>query len=515
MILDVLWIGTVKFFSVNNMLICFGGTLTGTIFGALPAFTASMGVAVLLPFTYYMSPEGGLLLMASLYVGAMYGGSIPAILMHTPGTPGAAATVLDGYEMAKKGQADLALAISMSSSAVAGLIGGILLCIGGPVLSFYAAKISPGEIFVLVLLGLIMLGNLAAEDPPKGFMGGILGMLLGTVGVDYIEAHYRFTFGVTELYDGLPLVATLVGLLALSECFTMVREGTGKPLSALVFDFSYRRVFKEMWKTVAGAYAKATYLGTFIGCVIGIIPGEGAAVANFVAYDQAKRFSDHPELFGRGSPDGVAAPEAANNSVVPLALLPALSLGIPGSSTAALILAGAMMHGVRPGPGVFDRHPDVMGVLLVGILASSLLQIVVGLILVRPSVKLAQIRSTILAGVVLCLAVIGVYSLSYEVFDIGVMVVFALLGYGLKRAGIPPVTTVVGFILGPLLERNFITALSISGGNYGIFFFRPVAAVLWLFIIFSLVYPWWRARRKQPENGPAEKGGAAYGKNAG
>jgi putative tricarboxylic transport membrane protein len=495
MILDVLSIGLVKFCALNNMLICFGGTLIGTIFGALPAFTASMGVAVLLPFTYYMSPEGGLLLMASLYVGAMYGGSIPAILMHTPGTPGAAATVLDGYAMAKKGQADMALAISMASSAVAGFIGGIILCVGGPLLSYYAARISPGEIFVLILLGLIILGNLAAEDPPKGFMGGILGMLLGTVGADFIEAHYRFTFGLTELYDGLPMVATLVGLLALSECFSMVRERSGKSLTAAVFDFSYKRVMKEMWKTVAGAHAKATYLGTFIGCVIGIIPGEGAAVANFVAYDQAKRFSRHPELFGAGAPDGVAAPEAANNSVVPLALLPALSLGIPGSSTAALILAGAMMHGVRPGPGVFERHPDVMGVLLVGILVSSLLQILVGLILVRPSVKLAQIKPTIMAGVVLCLAVIGVYSLSYSLFDIGIMIGFALLGYGLKRAGVPPVTTVVGFILGPLLERNFITALSISGGSLDIFFFRPIAAILWVVIIISLVYPWWRARK--------------------
>jgi putative tricarboxylic transport membrane protein len=505
MILDTLIIGLFRIFSLENMLICFGGTLVGTIFGALPGFTASMGVAVLLPFTYYMSPEGGLLLMASLYVGAMYGGSIPAILMSTPGTPGAAATVLDGYIMAKNGQADLALAISMSSSAVAGLIGGVILCLGGPLLSFYAMKISPGEIFVVILLGIIILGNLAAEDPAKGFMGGILGMLLGTVGADFSEGFYRFTFGVTELLEGLPLVSTLVGLLALSECFSMVREQSGKPLTAIVFDFSYRRVLKEMWKTVAGAYAKATYLGTFIGCVIGIIPGEGAAVANFVAYDQAKRLSRHPELFGKGSPEGVAAPEAANNSVVPLALLPALALGIPGSSTAALILAGAMMHGVRPGPGVFQRHPDVMGVLLIGILVSSLLQILVGLILVRPSVKLAQIKPTILAGVVLFLGVIGIYSLFYRCFDIGCMMGFALLGYGLKSAGVPPVTAVVGFVLGPLLERNFTTALSISGGSYDIFFLRPIAAILWVFIIFSLVYPWWRSRKTRLESEAAER----------
>ena len=500
MILDIMAIGFQKFLAPTNILLCFAGTLIGTIFGALPAFTASMGVAVLLPFTFYLSPEGGLMMMASLYVGAMYGGSIPAILMHTPGTPGAAATVIDGYAMAKKGQADVAIAISMSSSAVASFWGGVLLCIGGPMLSFYAARISPGEIFVVTLLGLIMVGNLSSETPLKGFMGGIFGMLLGTVGTDFAVGHNRFTFGVTDLFDGLPVIPTLVGFLALSECFTMVRQRFGGPMAAIFMKFSYRRVMKAMWDAAFGRYAKETYLGTLIGCIIGIIPGEGAAVANFVAYDQAKRLSKHPELFGTGIPEGVAAPEAANNSVVPLALLPALSLGIPGSSTAAIILAGAMMHGLQPGPGVFERSPDVMGVLLVGLLVASLLQIVIGLLIVRPSVALAKIDTNIMAGVVLCLAVIGVYAVNYSIFDIGVMLVCAVIAYGLKHAGIPPVTTVVGFVLGPIAEHHFFTALSISGGSAGIFFFRPIAAVMWGLIVFSLAFPWLRARRQRKQN---------------
>lgn len=496
MILDTLVIGVSHFLSPYNIAAAFLGCLLGIIFGALPAFTASMGVATLLPFAYGLPPDTSLVLLSSIYVGAMYGGSIPAILMHTPGTPGAAATVIDGYAMARKGQADTAIVVSAASSAIASFVGGLFVCITGPILSFYAARISPAEIFLVTLLGIIVLGNLAGEDPVKGFLGGILGLLMGTVGADFVLGHDRFTFGVAELYEGIPLVPALVGLLALSECFAMVQKETGDLVAVTRVQFSIRKILRDTWDTIFGKYWKNTYLSTLIGGIIGIIPGEGAAVANFVAYDQAKRHSPHPERFGTGIPEGVIACEAANNSVVPLALLPALALGVPGSSTAALILAGVMMQGLRPGPGVFERSPHVMGTFLVGLLVASWLQLLIGLLIVGPAVKLCRIKNSILAGVILVLAVIGVFAVHSSFFDVGIMLACALLGYGLKVWGCPPVTAVVGLVLGPIAEKSFTTALSVSGGSATIFFFPPLAMILWAIILLSLFLPRLRARQR-------------------
>ncbi len=496
MIFDTLFIGFSHFLTPYNLVAAFMGCLLGVIFGALPAFTASMGVATLLPFTYGLPSDTGLVLLSSIYVGAMYGGSIPAILMHTPGTPGAAATVLDGYPLAQKGQADLAIVVSASASATGSFVGSLFICITGPILSFYAARISPAEIFLVALLGIIVLGNLSGKDPIKGFLGGILGLLLGTIGADFVVGHDRFSFGVVELYEGLPLVPVLVGLLALSECLTMVQQEAGKLVAVSEVKFSFQKVLRDSWNTIFGKYRKETLFSTIIGGVIGFIPGEGAAVANFVSYDQAKRRSPHPDRFGTGIPEGVIACEAANNAVVPLALLPALALGIPGSSTAALILAGVMMQGLRPGPGVFERNPDIMGTFLVGLLVASWLQFVIGLLIVGPACRICRVKNSILASLILILAVIGVYAVHYSFFDVGIMLGCALLGYGLKAWGCPPVTAVVGFVLGPIAEKAFTTALSISGGSAGIFFFRPVAAILWAVIIFSFVFPWLRRRKK-------------------
>jgi putative tricarboxylic transport membrane protein len=508
-ILDTLIVGFSHFLSLYNIGAAFIGCLLGIIFGALPAFTASMGVATLLPFAYGLPVDTSLVLLSSIYVGAMYGGSIPAILMHTPGTPGAAATVIDGYAMAKKGQADTAIVVSAASSAVASFVGGVFICITGPLLSFYAARISPAEIFLVTLLGIIVLGNLAGKDPIKGFLGGIIGLLMGTVGADFQVGHDRFSFGIYQLFEGIPLVPALVGLLALSECLVMVQKETSELVAVSQVKFSLKKILRDTWDTIFGKYWKVTYFSTFIGGVIGIIPGEGAAVANFVAYDQAKRHSRHPELFGTGIPEGVIACEAANNSVVPLALLPALALGVPGSSTAALILAGVMMQGLRPGPGVFERSPDVMGTFLVGLLVASWLQLLIGLIIVGPAVKLCQIKNSILAGIILVLAVIGVFAVHNSFFDVGVMLACALLGYGLKVWGCPPVTAVVGLVLGPIAEKSFTTALSISGGSAGIFFFRPLAAILWGIILLSLLLPWWKKRKRKGKisNPPDEKMG--------
>jgi putative tricarboxylic transport membrane protein len=496
MIIDTLMLGLGHFLTPYNLVAAFMGCLLGVIFGALPAFTASMGVATLLPFTYGLPSDTGLVLLSSIYVGAMYGGSIPAILMHTPGTPGAAATVIDGYPLAQKGQADTAIVVSASASATGSFVGSLFICFTGPILSFYAARISPAEIFLVALLGIIVLGNLAGKDPIKGFLGGILGLLMGTIGADFVVGHDRFTFGVVELYEGLPLVPVLVGLLALSECLTMVQQEAGKLVAVSEVKLSLKKVLRDSWDTIFGKYRKETLFATLIGGVIGFIPGEGAAVANFVSYDQAKRRSRHPERFGTGIPEGVIACEAANNAVVPLALLPALALGIPGSSTAALILAGVMMQGLRPGPGVFERNPDVMGTFLVGLLVASWLQFVIGLLIVGPACRIIRVKNSILASFILILAVIGVYAVHYSFFDVAIMLGCALLGYGLKAWGCPPVTAVVGFVLGPIAEKAFTTALSISGGSAGIFFFRPVAAILWMVIIFSLVLPWLMKRKQ-------------------
>jgi len=502
MIFETLASGLVTFFTFQNIAASFIGCFLGMLFGALPGFTAAMGVATLLPLTYGFPADTGLILLSSVYVGAMYGGSIPAILVNMPGTPGAAATVLDGYPMAKNGKAATAIVTSATSSAIGSFLAAIILCITGPVLSFYAARIHHAEIFLVAVLGIIVLGSLSGKDPIKGFMGGIIGLLLGTIGLDFVVGYARFTFGSYQLYEGIPMVPTLVGLLALSECFLMVQSKKSNTASEMSVSFKIKDVLGDMWEVVGKRWI-ILLRSTGIGSIIGIIPGEGAAVANFVAYDQAKRFSKFPQLFGTGIREGIIATEASNNAVVPLALLPAFALGIPGSSTAALILSGTMMHGLRPGPGVFGRSPDIMGAFLIGLLAASLLIMVMGILVVRPAVSISKTDNRILAGVILIMAIIGVYAVRYSLFDAVIMLSFGLLGYGLKYVGIPPVTAVVGFVLGPIAEKSFSTALSVSAGSLSVFFNRPIAIIIWIIILFSLFLPILRNRQLR-KSGKAE-----------
>jgi len=493
-LLDALAAGFVHCVSVSNILAIFAGCMAGIIFGALPGFSASMGVATLLPFTFFLAPDTGLLTLAGVYVGAMYGGSIPAILIHTPGTPGAAATTLDGFPMAQKGLAGSAIISSATASSIGGFISGLILCLAGPVLSHYAAKISPAEIFLVAILGMTVLGTFAAKNPVKAYMGGIIGLLIGVIGADYQIGFYRFAFGIPRLYDGISLVAGLVGLLAVSECLVLVRHKTSVSGVPLKLVLKVKDIVREIWEVI-GKRWRLLLRSSMIGAGIGFIPGEGAAVACFVSYDQARRTSKHPEQFGTGIREGVIAAEAANNAVVPMALLPALALGIPGSSTAALILSGIMMHGIRPGPGVFQREPNLMGTFLVGILATSLLLLLLGLFLVNPVRQLTMVRRSLLASIILPLVVIGIYAVNNSFFDVAVCLGCGLLGYGLKLVGVPPVTAVVGFVLGPIAEKGFTMALSISGGS-PIIFFRPLGIFLWLLILASLILPWWRTRRK-------------------
>ena len=441
----------------------FGGVLWGIVGGALPGISPSIAMALLLPFTFGMDPPTAIILLAAVYVGAEYGGSIPAILIRTPGTNAAAATVLDGFEMNRQGRGGEALGISLVSGLVGGLFGLFVLVVATGPLARFALSFTPPAYFALGVLGLSVIAGLSGKSLLKGFFAGILGFAVATIGTDPVSGVSRFTFDSPDLLSGIRPIIAMVGLFAVTELMVQAIE----PDWARADQVSARLKLPgwAVWKRMALPHAIGCGIGTFEG----ITPGAGGTVASFLAYNEAKRWSKHPEEFGKGSVEGVAAPECANNVVTGTALVPLLGLGIPGSNSAAILLGGLMLHGLSVGPMLFEKNPEVVYGLYAGLLVANIAMLILGLMILTPCLWLVNRPKPYLMAFVFALVVSGIYAMEQSFFDVGLVLAFGAFGYAMRWLGIPQLPLVLGVVLGFMVESNFRRSLVISGGDWSIF----------------------------------------------
>jgi len=451
------------------MLAAVAGVGWGILGGALPGISPSITMALVLPLTYSMEPGSAIVLLASTYVGAEYGGSIPAILINTPGTNAAAATVLDGYALQQQGRGGEALGISLYSGVLGGLFGLTMLIVLTEPLARVALAFTPMAYFALAILGLSVIASLSGESLLKGMAAGVLGLMIATIGSDPVSGVPRFTFARAELLNGIAPILVMVGLFAVSELYrsagTAAWRKTGGAATRLRFPNSIlrRRLIKPQ------------LLGATIGTLEGVMPGAGGTIASFMSYNEARRWSRHPEEFGHGSPEGVAAPETANNTVAATALVPVLSFGIPGSNSAAILLGGLLVHGLIPGPRLFEENGDIVVALYAGLSIASLSLLLIGMLILPICLWLVNRPKAYLMAFIYALIFSGVYSIDHSLFDVALVLAVGVAGVFLRLAGLPLLPAVLGVVLGYLMESNYRRSLVLSGGDHGIFFEDAIA----------------------------------------
>ncbi len=482
----------------------FLGALGGVLIGAVPGLTATMGVALLIPFCFGMDliPSVGMLL--GIYCGGMYGGSISAILIRTPGTPSAAATVMDGYPMAQKGEPGRALSIAMFASFCGGMIGAIMMTFLSPVIASAALAFGPAEMFMLALFGLSVIIAISGTSVTKGLISAFFGLLICTVGMDKTCGYLRFIpKGVYGLYDGLPFIPTLIGLFAVAEVFSGVEriangeQATAKASAKITNVLPNRKDIKAIWKSIV--------TGGLIGTFIGAIPGAGGDIAAFVSYGVAKGTSKHPEKFGTGVPEGIAATESANNGCSGGAMIPLLSLGVPGDSITAVLLGAFIMKGITPGPMMYVSELPTVYSVFAAMLLANLAMLVVGMGGVRIFAKIISVDKKILLPCILLVSLVGAYAINQNVFDIGVALVFGLVGYLMQKYDFPLSPILLALILGPLSESNFRRFMQIENGQFYRIFSHPICVVFIVLSLGSLVYSVINQRRINKRLAAAEE----------
>lgn len=485
-------------FTFDTILAMLIGVLAGLIIGALPGLSANMGVALLIPVTFGMDPAAGLLMLLAVYTSAIYGGSISAILLHTPGTSASAATAIDGYALTQQGKAGLALRISTTSSVIGGFISGIFLLALTPPLSMISLKFGPPEYFLVAIFGLTAIGNVATGSLNKGLISGALGLLIGTVGLELNSGFPRFTFGLQDLQSGVSFVSAMIGLFSLSQVLIMVesthKEGVLK--TNVIKDWRYFPRWQELMEV-----KEAILRSSLIGVLVGILPGAGGDIASWISYNEGKKFAKKPELYGKGSIEGVAASEAANNAVCGGSMIPLLTLGIPGSATAAIMLGGLMIQGLVPGRELFTKYAELTYTVIIGFIVANLVMGVVGMLVARFMVNVTKLSNKVLAPVVVIFCVVGSFALGNNIFNVWVMILFGVLGYIMRKTGFHPAPMVLGLILGPMTEKGFRQSLLLSNGDLLTYFLtRPISVILIILIIFTLLSPFLFKKKKDAKS---------------
>ncbi len=476
------------------------GTTLGVVFGALPGLGTITALAVVLPFTFGMDPMLAMFLYAGIISSGTFGGSIPAILLNTPGTPPNAATCLDGYPMTQRGEGARALAVSATACFVGSVGGAVVLFALLPVVKPVVFAFGPPEFFWLVVFGLVTIAFAARGNMVKGLVGGGLGILISMVGFSEMYGVFRFTMGSDYLWDGIPLVPFVVGVFAVSELISYTaRGGTTVRVGSDSVAIDWKR---QTIQGVKDTLSRPIELlrATAIGAGIGVIPGVGAGVASFLSYVVAIQASKHPESFGKGNLEGILASEVANDAKDGGALLPTVAFGIPGSPDMAILLGAFILHGLQPGPLLLRDHMDIVYALLYGIVLSQVATSALGLITVPWLARLSVLPSRWIAPFVLVLVFTGTFMLRSNIFDVGLAVLAGIFGYVMRRFGFPLITIVIGFILGPLAERAFLQSLMISDGSYLIFFTHPITVILMLLTLVALMLPLLSSLRKRIES---------------
>jgi putative tricarboxylic transport membrane protein len=474
----------------TNLLFAFLGVLLGTIIGALPGIGPSAGIAVLLPVTFGMAPVTAMIMLAGIYYGAMYGGTITSVLINTPGESASVMTTLDGYQMALKGRAGAALGMAAIGSFIAGTVSVVLLMVAAPPLADLAVTFGPPEYFALMLLGLTTLASLTGGSMLKGLLVGVMGLMLGTIGIDLMIGEPRFTFENVNLMDGLDFLPVAVGLFAIGELlFNLYQPVRAEPIKAKLSGLLPTR---QDWRDSYGAVTRGTVIGFFVG----MLPGAGATIASFLAYAAEKRVSKRPEMFGTGVIEGVAAPESANNSASTGALIPLMALGIPGSGTTAVMLGALTLYGMQPGPLLMSTHPDVFWGLVASMYIGNVMLLILNLPLAPAFASILRVPYDVLIPIIIGIALVGVYSVENSLFNVGVAIVFGGLGFVMRIYGYPAAPLVLALVLGPMLERALRQSLQMSLGSLSIFVTRPVSAAILALALLAVLLPliaWARA----------------------
>ena len=468
-------------FSPSVLFIICVGITTGIIIGSLPGLTATMGVALLVPLTFGRPPLESLSMLIGIYCGAMYGGSISAILIRTPGTPAAAATILEGYPMARRGEAGRAMSMALFASFFGGVWGALIMTFASPVVSGFALEFGPVEYFALAIFGLSVIVSISGNSLVKGMMSAFFGLLIASIGFDPISGFPRFTFGMMEMMEGPPFIPTLIGLFAVSEVFNEVQKtGQIQQLKATVDRFlpsweDIRHCFKHL--------CRSSLIGTFIGS----IPGAGGDIAAFVSYGQAKRTSKHPERFGHGQIEGLAASESANNACSGGAMIPLLSLGVPGDAVTAVLLGAFIIQGLQPGPMLYKEHIDIVYQIFASMMLAQFVMLFIGMAGIRLFSKVILVDRAILTPSIFVLSMVGAFAMRSNMFDVYTTLAFGILGYVMMRYDYPLSPILLALILGPMAEANLRRAMVISSGDPSILFSRPIAVALMVLAVVSLL----------------------------
>lgn len=472
------------------------GLAAGIIIGALPGLTGTMGIALLLPLTYGMSSIHGMMLLLGVYCGGIYGGSITAILINTPGTPASAATSLDGYPMAQQGHAKRALHDALAASMIGGLISCVILLTCAPMVAKFALNFGAREYFALSLFGLTIIASVGGKSVLKGLLMGFAGLLLGCVGIDSLEGVSRFTFGNNYLTGGFNIIPVLIGLFAITEIMTKSRD-INKAVGTTVAVEEEKVSFADVLR-----YKIVLLKSSVIGAFIGAVPGTGAAIASFLAYNEAHRTSKHPEEYGMGSEEGLVACESSNNAVTGATMIPLLTLGIPGDTNTAVLLGALTMQGIQPGPMLFTKQANWVYSIMIGMMLVNLFMYLQGRLFVKGFSNITKISTKIMVPCLVVLCVIGAYAIKYNTFNAAAMVVIGVIGYLLKKLDFPLTPMVIGLVLGNLCESNMRRALLLSRGNWLTFFQSPIACVFLALAVFMLFFPMIRdalANKKKAE----------------
>ncbi|MBU2648448.1 MAG: tripartite tricarboxylate transporter permease [bacterium] len=493
--------GLIHVFELQNLIFLFFGVFMGIVFGALPGLTATMGLALLVPFTFTMPPATGLIMLAGIYVGAMYGDAIPAILINTPGTPAAIATTFDGFPLAQKGMAQHGLVAAAFSSSYGSLTANIVLALAAPPLAIASLMFGPPEYFWLAVFGLTIISTISSGSIFKDLLAGTLGLMLSTIGMAPIGGDVRLTFGFPELQSGIALIVALIGFFCLPEILNSVIGQRKRTYAAVAVKPSFK-VLKEV---IVSLIKQPTLMlrSSAIGTIIGFAPGAGGNIASMVSYNEAARWDKHPEEFGKGTIKGVAASEAANSAMAPGSLIPLLTLGIPGSPPAAVILGALMLHGLRPGAELFTTHAGITYSFIMGLLVAAFLVTIIGSFGSFFFARIINIPSRFLAPGILFMTVLGSYAIRNSMLDVWIMFIFGILGYISSKLKFHPAPIVLGLILGPFAEEGLVQSMlagKASGSVISYMIFRPISLILIFLCLMSALWPLfvsWRIKRKK------------------
>lgn len=471
------------------------GVFLGIVFGCIPGLTAVLGVTLMIPFTYTMTPVQGLTLLIAIYVGGISGGLITATLINIPGTPSSIFTCYDGYPMAKGGKPTEALSIGVFASLIGGISSSLALFFVAPQLSKVSLIFGNWEYFAVALLGLAVVITMASDDLLKGLIGALIGIILGSVGIDAVSGTQRLTFGSWQLMNGLQSTALMMGLFAIREILVQCRDLGKEKQNINLGRVSFMPPFKEMQ-----GCGLPIGLGCLIGTGIGILPGIGQNASTLITYNQSKNLSKHPERFGHGSPEGICASESSNNAVNGGALIPLITLGIPGDLVTAALIGGLMIHGLQPGPLLFTTDLDVVGAVMVSYFLANIVMYVMELGLMKVFVQAVNIKFSYLFPAIIMFCVLGTFALNNRTFDLWILIVSGIVAYVLDQLGVDMAPVILGFILGPLIEKYFRMAMTAENGNFGYIIHRPIAVVCLIIAALFIVVPIFSSKARKAKN---------------